>query len=409
MAYNARKSLLLCVSGGIAAYKACEIARHFVKLGVDVNTILTDNATKFVSPLTFESLTNRPCFSAMFKSKDQTDPGGAYRHIDLGKEFDAMLVAPATANVIAKFASGIADDLLTTTYLCAERDVIVAPAMNTRMWTHPATQRNLKQIESDGVLIIAPDSGELACGETGAGRLADVKRICAVVERSIGIGGPLSGKKVLVTTGATREPIDPIRYVSNYSTGQFGRMVARQLIHYGAEVTLLEANPDSNPEFEIECHQLQVGTAAEMLSSTVKHTETANYVFMLAAVADFTPGNLETSKIKKEVAGNFAVNLVRTKDVLSELSALKKRPKLVGVSAETDQVLENSKAKLKSKGLEAILAVHIGSDKRPFGDKPLAGTLINSDGKEILLESAPKEEIARQFVDFVFMPDKFGS
>ncbi len=402
------KSLLLCVSGGIAAYKSCEIARHFVKLGVQVNTVLTENAARFVSPLTFESLTNRPCFTGMFKDKDISEPGGAYRHIDLGKDFNVMLVAPATANVIAKFAAGIADDLLTTTFLCAERKVIIAPAMNTRMWNHPATQRNLKRIIEDGVQIISPGAGDLACGEFGEGRLADVNRICSDVEKALGAGGHWSGRSVLVTTGPTRENVDPVRFVSNNSTGEFGRCVARQLIHYGAEVTLIEANPNRTSSFDLSCRKISVKSASEMASKALEFAAGSDYVFMLSAVADYAPASPSPGKIKKTGSQKLTIELNRTADVLSELSKLDNRPLLVGVSVETENVVENSKAKLESKGLEAIFAVELTGNNLPFGDSPLSGTLIGKSGNEVRLESGSKDIIARHFVDFVLEPPADG-
>lgn len=408
MAYLAPKSLLLCISGGIAAYKSCEIARHFVKFGVTVNTILTENAARFVSPLTFESLTNRPCFTEMFKSKDISDPGGAYRHIDLGKDFDVMLVAPATANLIAKFAAGVADDLLTTTYLCAERAVLIAPAMNTRMWNHPATRRNLRQIVEDGMQIVSPDAGDLACGEHGEGRLADVGKICAEVERALGAGGHWSGKKVVVTTGPTRENADPVRFVSNNSTGEFGRCVARQLVHYGAEVTLVEANPNRLNSFDISCEKISVKSAAEMASKVLEIAPEKDYVFMLSAVADFAPSSPMPDKIKKSGGENLTLELIKTADVLSELSKLNNRPLLVGVSVETQNVIENSKAKMEAKGLEAILAVDLTVSASPFGDSPLSGTIIGHGGHEVGLESMPKDVIARRLVDFVLEPPLSG-
>jgi len=392
--------VLLGVSGGIAAYKSCEIARHFVKLGVIVQPVITENAARFVAPLTFESLTGRPCFTGMFNGKTKTDEAGAFRHIDFGRDYNVMLVAPATANIAAKFSAGIADDLLSTTYLCFEGDVVIAPAMNSRMWSHPTVMRNLERIREDGVEIIEPTVGDLACGETGMGRMADIGIITGRVEKLLGLGGPWQGRKVVVTTGATREAIDPVRFISNNSTGDFGRAVARQLIHYGADVKLVEANPPSPVHFTPDCERFVVETADEILMRTIELADDADWVFMFAAVSDFTPVMQSANKIKKkEQKDALKIELAGTVDVLVELGKLKNRPKLVGVSAESTDVISNSAVKLKEKGLCAILAVDVGAESHPFGATPMAGTVIFPDGRNVEIESLPKEVLARRFVD----------
>jgi phosphopantothenoylcysteine decarboxylase/phosphopantothenate--cysteine ligase len=396
--YDRPRSLLLGVSGGIAAYKACDIARHFVKLGVSVQVVMTENATKFIGPTTFEALTDRPVFVELFKSKDLIGQEGTFRHIDLGKGFDAFLIAPATANVIAKFAAGIADDLLSSTYLCSDCPVLVAPAMNTRMWLHPATKRNVEILQGDGVEFVMPETGELACGEFGAGRLAPVCEIEAATERILGRGGSWSGIKALVTTGPTREAIDPVRFVSNNSTGHFGRLVARQLIHSGAEVTLIEGNT-VEAAFALDCPRISVRSAEEMCRAVLDAANNSDIVFMMAAVADFTPAFPSARKIKKDDLAELKVEMKRTVDILSELGGLKKRPPLVGVSAETVDIVANSERKLKEKRLDAILAVDVGIG--PFGEAPLSGALILADGLKSNFGPSPKEEIAKLLVDSV--------
>ena len=396
------QSLLLGVTGGIAAYKACEIARHFVKQDVAVQAVLTENAARFVTPLTFESLTGRPCFAGMFEQKAILEPGGSYKHIDLGTGFDVMLVAPATANIIAKFANGIADDLLSATYLCFEGAVVVAPAMNTRMWRQAATRRNVDRLIADGVSVIEPAHGKLACGETGEGRLADVEDIAAFVEKLLGRNGPWSKTKVLVTTGATREDIDPIRFLSNNSTGEFGRYVARWLIRSGADVTLIQANPPVHQAFQLSCRKIEVRSAAEMHEKTVACASENDFVFMLAAVADFKPKTRSSEKLKKTTkTDGLDIALSPTVDVLTELGRMKKRPKLVGVSAETSDVIANSTRKLKAKGADAILAVGIDSEFAPFGDSPLCGTVLFEDSSTTELPHLSKDDAARAFVDII--------
>jgi phosphopantothenoylcysteine decarboxylase/phosphopantothenate--cysteine ligase len=400
--FTSSKSILLGVTGGIAAYKACEIARHFVKNGIEVQTVLTENAAKFVTPLTFESLTGRPCFTSMFEPKSILDSGGSFKHIDFGAEFDVMLVAPATANIIAKFANGIADDLLSTTYLCFDGAVAIAPAMNTRMWQHPATLRNLERLKADGVEIIEPAHGKLACGEIGAGKLADVDTITAFVEKLLGRTGRWANLKVLVTTGATREDIDPIRFISNNSTGEFGRSVASWLVRFGAEVTLVEANPPANQAFHLPCKRIVVRTADEMHKATMQGADRCDFVFMLAAVSDFQPKSPSDEKVKKNAHSNgIEIALTPTKDILSELGMMKKRPKLVGVSAETSDVVANSLNKLAAKGVDAIFAVKIGRETPPFGANPVAGTVLFPDASAIEIPLSPKDDAAKTFVDII--------
>lgn len=398
--FSGKKSLVLGVSGGIAAYKACEIARHFVHLDVSVYTVLTENASKFVTPLTFESLTGLPCLTGMFDDKWLVEPSGRFVHLDLGRDRDAFLVAPATANVIAKFASGIADDLLSTAYLSASCPKIVAPAMNPVMWEHPATVRNVARLEKDGVTIIQPGKGDVACGDFGSGRLAEVSRITDEVERALGRDGPWKGRKVLVTTGPTREAIDPVRFVSNSSTGDFGRAVARQLVHYGAEVSLIEANPtgltDERGMFE---HSVTVSSASEMLEAVLELARASDWVFMLSAVADYASSEPSREKIKKEGKDRLTLELSRTLDVITELQSLEKRPRIIGVSAESTDVVAGSLEKLERKGIDAILAVDIGGENPPFGDVPLEGTLIKKGGDKIRFESAGKAEIAVMLVN----------
>ncbi len=397
--FNKKKSLLIGISGGIAAYKVCEIIRHFVKLDVTVQTVVTKNAEKFITKTTLSALSGRQCFSDMFDNIDLQTENGNFKHIDLARDFDVFLVAPATANVIGKFANGIADDLLTTTYLSFDKPIIVAPAMNTRMWQHKATVRNIDLLRSDGVNLVGPVEGTLACGEAGTGKLADVEAITACTEMLLGSDGPWAGKRVLVTTGATRESIDPVRFVSNNSTGEFGNAIARQLVRYGAKVSLIEANPAklSTPSY---VDYSSVSTAREMLDAVIKSAVDCDFVFMLAAVADYTPTTKHDSKLKKSDSCDLlTIELTRSRDVLHELSGISNRPILVGVSAETDNVIENSRLKLERKNLHAILAVDVGSENRPFGAVPITSTLIFNDNTSISLPLMNKDVLARVCID----------
>ena len=263
------------------------------------------------------------------------------------------------------------------------------------MWNAAATRRNADKLKDDGVAVIAPGSGDLACGEMGEGRLADISRIIAVAERLIGETGPLMGKKALITTGPTREAIDPVRYISNNSSGEFGRIFARQLVHFGCEVTLIDANPPVHRSFDLDVEVLSAGSAAELRNLTIETAKRGyDWIFMFAAVADFAPEKASKAKLKKYLSSMSQVKLKPTADILSELSKLPGRHKLVGVSAETENVISNSLEKLAAKSLYAILAVDVGTASPPFGSAKMGGTLIFGDDDQVIVPAAPKEVVA---------------
>ena len=383
-----KKNLLIGVSGGIAAYKVCEIASYFTKKGVNVNVVMTEHAAEFVAPLTFEALTKNPCLSSLFDGKS-SDP---VAHVTLGKNADAVLIAPATANVIAKLANGIADDMLTTTVLAASCKKLVAPAMFTGMYENPATQRNIEQLRNDGFEIIEPECGRLACGAIGSGRLADIKTLISATEEALFGDETLEGKRVLVTAGATREDIDPVRYITNHSSGKMGYAIAKAAKAMGANVELISGITALDLPYGVNTFFAK--SAEDMFNLVSERAENADIIVMSAAVADYTPETKSDQKIKKS-DGEMVLNLERTKDILAFLGEHKKKGQiLVGFSMETENLLENSRKKLTKKNADMIVANSISSEGTGFGVDTNAAVLITKDD-ETKTDIIPKEELAK--------------
>lgn len=341
------KRIALGVGGGIAAYKVVELARELTVAGALVDVLLTRAALEFVTPLTFQTLTKRPIHTAVFEGWTDSTKG----HISIGEEADVIVVAPATAHTIAKLANGLADDMLTVSALASSAPLIVAPAMDHHMYLHPATQENLRTLERRGARIVGPDQGPLASGLIGYGRLVSTARLLGAVRAVLGAEGPLAGKKVVVSAGPTREPIDPIRFVSNRSSGKMGYAIAEAALDAGAAVTLI-TGPVAL-EAPAEATVICVETAAEMAEAVGTSVTDAHVLIMAAAVADYRPATVAARKIKKTDA-DLAITFSRTRDIL----AMTHRPGLtkVGFSAETADLLEHARGKLRSKGLDMIVA-----------------------------------------------------
>ena len=381
------KTIVLGISGGIAAYKMPNVAHALAKRGADVHVLMTKNATEFIAPLVFETLTNRRCIVDTFDRNFQYDVA----HVSLANAADLMLIAPATANVLAKLAHGLADDMLTTVTLAAHCPKLVAPAMNTHMLENPITQDNLKTLAQYGFTVIPSGSGLLACGDTGSGRLPDEQTLVDYVDRALFAPRDLAGKKVVVTAGATQEPMDPVRYITNHSTGKMGYAIARACMLRGADVTLLTAPPALRP---VPFAKTVPFTTAESLFEAVKaHAMDADALIMAAAVADYRPVNVADEKIKKK-DGDLTLPLARTQDILAWVGAHKPEKLFVcGFSMETENLLENSAAKLQRKNMDMIVANNLKTPGAGFGVDTNVVTILTREGAEPLpLQS--KDDVA---------------
>lgn len=387
-----KKNLLLGVTGGIAAYKVCEIASYFTKKGVNVNVVMTEHAAEFVAPLTFEALTKNHVYTSLFDGKGP-DP---VAHVNLGRTADAVLIAPATANIIAKIANGIADDMVSTTVLAANCKKIIAPAMFTGMLENPATQRNLAQLKADGWEIIESESGRLACGAVGSGRLAEIPELISAAEEALFADEKLLGKRVLITAGATRESLDPVRFITNRSSGKMGYALAKMAKTMGADVTLISGKTEIRPPHGVST--VFAESAEDMYNAVTERAACADIIVMSAAVADYTPAEYSDRKIKKSEGDNTLV-LKRTKDILASIGRTKPSGQVVvGFSMETENLLENSRKKLLMKNADMIVANSIASENTGFGVDTNAAVLITKTGEhETGLMS--KEELAKVILE----------
>ena len=386
------KTVLLGVSGGIAAYKIASLASMLKKLHANVHVLMTENATHFITPITFESLTGNKCIVDTFDRNFQFD----IKHISLAKQADAALIAPATANVIAKMAHGLADDMLTTTILACQCPKIVAPAMNTRMYENPITQDNMKTLEKYGFTVIKPASGRLACGDTGAGKMPEPEELCDYILQAVQCEKDMLGKKVLVTAGPTREALDPVRYLTNHSSGKMGYAVAKAAARRGAEVTLV-AGPTGLPDLRF-ARMVHVESAAEMFEAVSSRAAEQDIIVKAAAVADYTPAEVSGEKIKKK-EGDLSIPLKRTTDILAWLGAHRRAGQfLCGFSMETRDMLENSRRKLEKKNLDMIAANNLRESGAGFGVDTNVLTLITPGG-ERQLPLMSKEEAAHALLD----------
>jgi phosphopantothenoylcysteine decarboxylase/phosphopantothenate--cysteine ligase len=389
--------IALGVSGGIAAYKSAEIVRLLQDRGIRVQVVMTRAAQEFVRPLTFAALSGEKVITDLFGSDDaQANVESAIEHIAIAQTIDALLVAPATADVLAKFAQGIANDFLSTLYLATTAPIVVAPAMNVNMWNHAATQANLETLRKRGVRIVEPGTGYLACGMTGAGRLAENETIVAEVLAALGAAQDLAGETVLITAGPTREKIDPVRYLTNRSSGRMGYALAEAALRRGARVLLISGPTSITPPGAAELTQVE--TAEEMRVAVLKLFPESTVVIKTAAVADFRPKATATQKIKRK--GPMTLELEPTPDILAELARQKKSQIVVGFAAETENILENARKKLSSKSLDAIVVNDVSREGVGFDSDRNAVTIISHD-EVIEVPETSKWEVAQHVLDQV--------
>lgn len=389
------KTVLLCVTGSIAAYKIAYLASALKKLRADVHVIMTENATNFINPITFETLTGNKCLVDTFDRNFEF----SVEHVSLAKLADVVLVAPASANVIAKLAHGLADDMLTTTVLACTCKKIISPAMNTRMFENPITQDNLRICERYGMEVISPASGYLACGDTGAGKMPEPEVLLQYILKEIRYEKDLAGKKILVTAGPTREAIDPVRYITNHSTGKMGYAIAKTAAYRGAQVTLVTGPAEEKPPMFVDL--VPVESAKEMFEAVTARSAGQDAIIKAAAVADYRPKFVNTEKTKKK-DGDMAIQLERTDDILKWLGEHKKEGQfLCGFSMETEHMLENSTAKLTKKNVDMIVANNLKTTGAGFGTDTNVVTLITREGAEEL-PLMSKEEVAHQILNRIF-------
>jgi phosphopantothenoylcysteine decarboxylase / phosphopantothenate---cysteine ligase len=390
----------LGVSGGIAAYKAAELVRLFQERGLEVQVVMTTAAREFVSPLTFAALSGRKVITEVFsETSAEANLESAIEHIAVAQSIDALVIAPATADVLAKIAHGLADDFLTTLVLATTAPLVVAPAMNVNMWENAATQENLAVLRRRGVTIVEPEEGYLACGMVGAGRLASLESVVAAASAALGIGDDFKGETVLVTAGPTEEPIDAVRYLSNRSSGKMGYAVAEAARRRGADVILISGPTHLEPPSGVTL--LRVRTAREMADAVFHHLAEAKIVIMTAAVADFRPSTVEPGKIKRN-AGALTFYLEPTDDILGEVSSRRRPGQLVvGFAAETDHLLENARAKVMAKNLDLIVANDVTQEGAGFDVDTNIVTLVFPDGQVLPLERMTKLEVAGRILDEV--------
>lgn len=396
--------IALGVCGGIAAYKAAELVRLLQDRGLRVQVIMTRSAQEFVRPLTFAALSGEKVITGMFpdaEAGDEANLSSAIEHIAVAQEIDALVVTPATANVIAKLARGISDDFLTTLYLATKAPVVVAPAMNVNMWEHPATQENLEILRQRGVHIVEPGSGYLACGMVGAGRLAEPAAIAEQVMRVLGAAAckDLQDETILVTAGPTREPIDPVRYISNRSSGKMGYAIAEAAARRGARVVVVSGPVALNPPNNVEI--LRVETAEQMRHAVIERAREATVIIKAAAVGDYRAKHLAQHKIKRNGA-DMTLELAANADIVSELTARRTNPRqlIIGFAAETDNTLENARRKLVAKGLDAVILNDVSQPGIGFDSERNAVTILTPTTQTEITETT-KAEIAERVLDLI--------
>ncbi len=384
--------VLLGVTGSIAAYKAVELASRLAQGGAKLDVVMTACATQFVTPLTFRSITHRPVVTDMFATPEDYD----IEHIALAERADVVVVAPATANIMAKLAAGIADDMLCCTILATRAPVLLAPAMNVHMWENAITQENVARLRARGFKIVEPGYGSLACGTEGKGRLADLEDILTAVRQILDRKSDLVGRGVVVTAGGTQEPIDPVRLICNRSSGKMGYALAEAARERGAKVTLITAPTALPAPFGVEV--LQIQTALQMREAVLKTVPEADVLIMAAAVADYRPATAAKSKLKKEEFPLMQLELIRNPDIVSEVKGNLIK---VGFAAESENVVQNATIKLKSKGLHLIVANDITEPGSGFGVDTDRVVLVDSRGKVKELPLLPKSEVAHKILDEV--------
>ncbi len=385
------KTVILGVTGSIAAYKAASLASMLIKLHADVHVIMTQNATNFIHPTAFETITNNKCLVDTFDRNYQFHVA----HVSLAQKADLFMVAPASANVIGKLANGIADDMLTTTALACKAPMYIAPAMNTNMFENPIVQENLEKLRSFGMHIIEPAEGMLACRDTGKGKLPEPEILREYIINEIAFEKDLKGKRILITAGPTQEAIDPVRYITNHSTGKMGYAIAKDAVRRGAEVTLVSGRCAIEPPMFVNV--VPVVSAQDMYDAVFAHKDTADIVIMTAAVADYRPVNVSDEKIKKS-DDDLSIPLARTKDILGGLGACKREGQfLCGFSMETQNMLENSRKKLEKKNLDLIVANNVKVAGAGFAHDTNVVTLISKDAN-IELPLMSKDDVAHELL-----------
>ena len=388
------KNVLLGVTGGIAAYKSAEIVRHLKKSGSSVRVVMTKSAEEFITPLTLQALSGNRVSSELLDAEAEAAMG----HIELAKWADAILIAPATANTIARLSSGRGDDLLSTVTLAFDGPVSLAPAMNQAMWRDERTQENLDRLIQKGYEVCGPGSGEQACGDIGLGRMLEPLEILQIFSNSF-TKGKMSGKRVLITAGPTQEPIDPVRFITNRSSGKMGYNLAEAAIESGARVTLI-SGPVDIPK-PSNCNFVSVETAQEMYDAVMHHVKEKDVYIGTAAVSDYRPVNTSNQKIKKDGSGKpITLELEENKDILKSVSELQDKPYVVGFAAETDNLLVNADKKLKGKNLDLIVANDVSDKEIGFNSEQNEVTLITSKEKT-LIERQSKKKVSRQIIDFI--------
>ena len=391
--FRIMKSVVIGITGSIAAYKAAEIVSQLKKKGIDINVIMTKAGSEFITPLTLETLSKNPVVTDMFNRNHPWE----VEHIALAKKADVFLVAPASADFISKAANGICDDMLTTTILATRAEILIAPAMNDNMYLNPIIQENIAKLKSRGYKFIDPESGMLACGTSGVGRLADVNVIVQKVVKLLNKKDDLKGKKVLVTAGPTCEDIDPVRYITNRSTGKMGYAVARAAAMRGAEVTLISGKTNLTAPQGVNI--INIRSSQNMFDEVNNNFDCCDMLIMAAAPADFTPVKTESEKVKKNGKETLTIELVATKDILASVGVRKGNRVIVGFAAETQNIENNAKPKLEKKNLDMIAANDVKAEKTGFGYDTNAITLYSKNGTVKNSGLMSKDEVADWLLD----------
>ncbi|MGL5650806.1 MAG: bifunctional phosphopantothenoylcysteine decarboxylase/phosphopantothenate--cysteine ligase CoaBC [Paraclostridium sp.] len=387
------KTVVIGVCGGIAVYKACDLVSKLKKTGVNVHVIMTKSATEFVAPLTFQTLSQNYVVEDMFESPKTWD----VEHISLAKKADVFVLAPATANVIGKVANGIADDMLTTTIMATKAKVLIAPAMNTNMYENPVVQRNMQTLKDLDYKFVEPESGRLACGDIGSGKLASVDTIFNSIIELLEIKKDLEGTSMIITAGPTVESIDPVRYITNRSTGKMGYSIAKKAIERGADVTLVSGPTNIVPPQNLKKF-IQIESAEDMYNAVLENMDENQVIIKSAAVADYRPKEYSDNKIKKS-DDDLSIRLDRTKDIALELGKIKNNKILVGFAAETNDLLENAKNKIQKKNLDFIVANDLTQDGAGFGVDTNIVKIIDREGVVQEHPKMKKEEVADVILD----------
>lgn len=389
-----RKTVVVGVTGGVAAYKALDIVSKLKKSDIDVHVIMTDHATKFVNPLSFQSLSQNMVVTDMFAEPRAWE----IQHISLAKKADLMLIVPATVNLLGKVANGIADDMLSTTIMATKASVVFAPAANTNMFLNPIVQNNIEKLKNYGYKFIEPEAGRLACGDTGAGKLADTQLISDIVTSMLYDIKDLAGKRVLVTAGPTIAPIDPVRYITNNSSGKMGYAIAEEARDRGAEVVLVSGPCNVGIPFGMDV--INVKYNYEMLKAVEEHLEHSDIVIKSAAVADYKPKNYSDKKIKK-TSDVLTLEFEKDVDILKKIGSLKKEQILVGFAAESNDLIENAKSKLERKNLDYIVANDITCSDTGFSCNDNKVNVLCKDGRNISIPKMSKKMIARELFNII--------